>query len=106
MKPDKKIRIVVLEYLKVGNYDTLMYVINADGLHEFRYLVNQKNPKLLIKSTNLKNFYKGIMNIKHFTPTQKHEMHIWFTEIGIDHVFPLDKYEAYQKEVEDIASSE
>lgn len=106
MKTNKKIRITVLEYVKIGNNETLMYVINGDGDHEFRYVMGTVKPTLKIKSKNPTNFFKGLMNMKHLSGATKHEIIIWFFEIAAEYVYPQEAYIKFTEEVRKIASSQ
>lgn len=105
MKIDKKIRITVLDYVKIGNNDTLMYVINQDGIQEFRY-INGVNKVLKLKSTNPIRFFEGLNKLKDLNNFTKHEIIIWMFELGISYVFPEEAYIKYNKEVQQIASSQ
>jgi len=106
MKQDKKIRITVLEYVRIGNNDTLMYVINGDGDHEFRYVIGTVKPTLKIKSKSPANFFNGLMNVKHLNDLTKKEIIMWFFEISSEYVFPREAYIKFNEEVSKIASSQ
>ena len=106
MKINKGIRITVLEYVKIGNNETLMYVINGDGDHEFRYVIGNVKPTLKIKSKSPTNFFKGLMNMKHLSEYTKREIVLWFFEISAEYVFPLERYNEFNEEVRKIASSQ
>lgn len=105
MKLDKKIRITVLDYVKIGNNDTLMYVVNADGDQEFRYIYGAEK-YLKLKSTSPKRFFEGLKNLKDMTKWTRREVIIWMYDLGINFVFPEAAYLEYNKEVSEIASSE
>jgi len=100
----KGTKIVVLDYVKIGNYDTLMYVINGDGEQEFRY-INGENKRLKTKSKSPSRFFKSLINLKDINDVTQHEIIIWMYELGSKYVFPEQKYLKYMEEVRQIASS-
>jgi len=105
MKLDKKIRITVLDYVKIGNNDTLMYVINADNKHEFRYIYGASN-YLKLKSTSPLRFFEALKKLKDMNQYTRREVIIWMYELGTNYVFPEASYLEYNKEVSEIARSE
>jgi hypothetical protein len=105
MKLDKKIRITVLDYVKIGNNDTLMYVINADGDKEFRYIWGASKT-LKLKSTSPTRFFEALKKLKDMNQYTRREVIIWMHELGTSYVFPEEAYLEYNKEVSEIASRE
>jgi len=106
MKVNKRTRITVLEYVKIGNNETLMYVINGDGDHEFRYVIGNVKPTLKIKSKSPTNFFKGLMNMKQLSGATQHEIILWFFEISAEYVYPQEAYIKFTEEVRKIAGSQ
>jgi len=105
MKLDKKIRITVLDYVKIGNNDTLMYVINADGDQEFRYIYGAAK-YLKLKSKSPKRFFEALKKLKDMNYYTRYEVIIWMFELGTNYVFPETAYLEYNKEVSEIARGE
>lgn len=103
MKIDKKIRITVLSYVKIGNNDSLLYVINADNKHEFRYL---NNKQLKLVSTDVTGFIMALKKMKNINNLTMHEIIIWLFEIGTEYVFPEQDYLKYTEEVRALASNQ
>ncbi len=103
MKIDKKIRITVLDYVKIGNNDSLLYVINADNKHEFRYL---NNKQLKLVSTDVTGFIHALRKMKDINNLTMHEIIIWLFEIGTAYVFPEQDYIKYTEEVRELASKQ
>lgn len=103
MKTNKGTKIVILDYVKIGNNDLLLYVINGDQEHEFRYL---NNKQLKLVSTDVTGFIHALRKMKDINNLTMHEIIIWLFEIGTAYVFPEQDYIKYTEEVRELASKQ